>query len=142
MYSLKAKEFDNVFDVLVYTVNAMKECGYSSGEIDDYLADAVSSNNYNLINVSIDELNECNKVCKPTNKYYEDSWRDYYYRDDCAYEGFNDDSYQNQNRHYLEDDDIEAYEGFDCCKNYTYLWNDPDEIDEDMDDITDFGTKW
>ena len=146
-YSLQRQRCETAFDAVLYTVKSMKECGYSSGEIDDYIVDAISSNNAHLVDVSIEALNECNHVLKDS---YKDNFNDFYYDDDRVYQfnfesdedeyGFkinddlNDDiyfdsSYGLKPKHYWEDsDELEAYEGFDCCTNHYY------DSDEDSDD--------
>ena len=140
MYSLTAQQFNNTLDVLSYTVSAMKECGYSSSEIEDYIAEAISSNNYNLINISIEELNECNKVCRKIDDIQLENnyWKEYYYcnneddldsYDDCCYERPYH-IWENDNA--VDDieteDELEAYEGFDCCKNHQYSWSDDSDL--------------
>lgn len=166
MYNLKAQQFDNTFDVMVYTMTSMKECGYSAGEIDDYIADAISSHNAHLIDVSLDVLDECNKVFQPDDKVYTDTWRDFYYKDDCSYSDsledeeddcFYFDSFSDKPKHFWEDDNVlddiessdefEAYEGFDCCKNRQYYWDDPDKLDDEDDseseeDTYDYLNNW
>jgi len=129
MYSIKMQHFDNVFDVLYYTVSAMKECKYSYREIEDYLKDAVSSNNCHLIDSSIRIISECNKVYRSLNddcqldesQLDRDYWREYYY---C-----NDEDY---------DDELEAYEGFDCCKLHQYNFLDYDLDDKCNEDTLDY----
>lgn len=138
VYSLQRQRCETAFDAMKYTIASMKECGYSSGEIDDYIVDAISSNNTHLVDVSIEALDECNKVLRSTvPNDYEDSWRDYYYSNDNLFKFERDDvdydSFEDRPKHYWEDEDdeLEAYEGFDCCTNHQY-WYDPDE-DEDED---------
>ena len=47
MYDLTNK-FDNTFDVMKYTISAMKEVGYSNKDIEDYIIEATSKDNSNL----------------------------------------------------------------------------------------------
>ena len=55
MYDLTNK-FDNTFDVMKYTISAMKEVGYSNKDIEDYIIEATSKDNSKLIDVSIDYI--------------------------------------------------------------------------------------
>ena len=140
MYSLTTQQFNNTLDVLSYTVSAMKECGYSSSEIEDYIAEAISSNNYNLINISIDELNKCNKVCRKIDNIQleNDYWKEYYYCNNEDDLDSYDDYYYERPYHIWEkdnavddietEDELEAYEGFDCCKNHQYNWSDDSNL--------------
>lgn len=150
MYSIQGLE--TVFDVMAYTVTAMKESGFMPGEIEDYLHTALSENyNLHIINTSKEQLAECNKLCKSNNKWdYEDTWRDHYYSsmwdDDGRYcdEYDDQDSYSYDSFDYLtgkskqhniwDDDNVfndlkdeEAYEGFNTCKNYRWDCSDNDD---------------
>lgn len=135
MYSLLGK-FSNAFDVLVYTVNAMKESGYSHN-IYDYLLNAIQDNNYNLINVSSYYISECNKIISVNNKYKyinddvltcdEDQFG--LDQDEDFYEGFSD---SGGYHYYLSDDDTDddcCYEGFFDCSNH--FWDSLDNDEED-----------
>lgn len=62
MYSIQGLE--TVFDVMAYTASALKEVGYSDGEIEDYVSTALSEDyNIGVIEVSKEWLDECNKIC-------------------------------------------------------------------------------
>jgi len=151
MYSINGLQ--TVFDVLAYTVSAMKESGYVQGEIEDYIYDAVKDNcNLICIEVSKEKLEDCNNVCRQVNghscnnDWFEDTWRDHYYSslwdDDGRYNksSFDDDedTYDfltgKEKSHMWDDDNViddieskdeEAYEGFSSCKNY--LWDCTDD---------------
>ncbi len=88
MYDLTNK-FDNTFDVMKYTISAMKEVGYSNKDIEDYIIEATSKDNSKLIDVSIDYINNCNLMSHSynTNNDYENEFYNYtdnydYYYDD------------------------------------------------------------
>ncbi len=142
MFSIP-KSCDNMFDVMVYTIAAMKESDLSD-EIDDYISDAISESNWHLIEASNERLEDCNKAIK-TNKqdWYEDSWRDHYYSN-LWNESSDLDSLPNEEydlydcvtspgirRYYWEDEaiDEDAYEGFESCKNH--YWDCSEEDDDD-----------
>lgn len=137
MYSLYNK-FDNTLDVLNYTLVAMKESSYSHSEIDDYIENAISSNNYHLVDVSLDCINECNRLLRPSsnfnyinNKYYFDT-----VDEDIK---FNEDDYfcedfvnYGDSQYYLGCEDTDdCYEGFSSCNNH--IWSYFDSIDEEED---------
>lgn len=143
MYNLKSQQFEYALDVLIYTVNAMKECDYSSNEIEDYLYDATSDGNYHLVNSSLDTLNECNKVYRKLDDINDnDYWKEYYYCNDldddidcCDYEGhpFHIWEVDNVVDDVETEDELEAYEGFNCCKNHQYICDlEDDSFDEDI----------
>lgn len=149
MYSINNK-FTNVFDVMVYTINAMKEVGFNN--IDEYIEDAISESNWNLLEVSNNKIEECNKLysCKHKTSnnlewynnrdenYYSQLWND----DDLNESDFNkeDDEFLEQDAYdYLThssywdtengEDIDEAYEGFNSCHNH--IWN--CDIDNEVD---------
>lgn len=137
MYSIHG--LSTVFDVMAYTVAAMKQAGFMPGEIEDYVHDAVKDNcNLTLIEISKERLEECNKTTIVDNGF-EDTWRDHYYSslwDDSedtydymignkkTHNIWDDDNVFND----LKSDDEEAYEGFSSCKNYRW-----DSTDDDWD---------
>ena len=47
LYSIDGIE--NVLDLMAYTVSSMKEVGYSDCDVDDYIEEAIKSNNYDII---------------------------------------------------------------------------------------------
>lgn len=53
----------NAFCVLGYVSQAMKDCGYSTQEVNDYIDDATSSNYSHLLSVSYKQIAECNQHC-------------------------------------------------------------------------------
>lgn len=142
MYSIYHQVYDNVFDILKYTISAMKETGFDSSDITEFISDAIKGSNYELIATSQSKLSECNQLNRSAGDFY---W------DDCtnSYKGFTlndgEDIYDleddqdsiedlcdglNRNKYYWENDidDQEAYEGFDSCKNYCYKWDDKDDL--------------
>lgn len=144
MYNIEAQEFDNTFDVMLYTISAMKEAGYENSEIDDYIAEAIRGNNYDLVVLSSDKISECNDVLRSNRDTdFEDSWRDYYYNSEDSYD-WDDDfdlSLHSNRRHYyweddLVDDRVDEYEGFSCDKP----WNSTYEDDEDDDAYEGYST--
>jgi hypothetical protein len=148
-------EIENIFDLIVYTVSAMKKCGCEECDINDYISDSLKEKyNYNIVELSKEYLEECNTLpSKSKDQWFEDTWRDHYYAsmwdDDGRYDnadGINDevDTYDyltgnslwnNTNTvDSIEDinDDEEAYEGFDSCKNH--YWDSFDDCnDNDID---------
>lgn len=132
MYSIN--DIENVFDLVAYTVSAMKEVGYSDGEINDYLESTIkSNNNFNIVLLSKDRLNDCNLLFNkvdPTYNWFEDTWRDNYYSslwdDDGRYDEDVNDYLASRNSYNIWDDDnaVEAYEGFDSCANRYWDCND------------------
>lgn len=148
MYNVEAQLFDNTLDVMLYTVNAMKETGYESADIEEYISEAIREDNYNLILVSKDILTKCNNIIKRSSQSFDSTWRDYYYADQLSNDwddDFNQDIYGDRPSYYLEDDisedeyefdgfqydkywdstyvdddDEDAYEGFSCCKTPYY----------------------
>lgn len=126
MYDL-SNSYSNAFEVMYYTITAMKEVGFSKDEIDEYMLEATSSDNTNLIDVSMDYVSKCNEYTKAYNddlEYYEFDTSNYYnnLEDEDDYNGY---SY-NQKK-FGFDSDEECYEGFDSCKNHYYSFNDLDE---------------
>ena len=121
MYDLSDK-FSNTFDVIAYTVSAMRETGFNQSDIDDYLIDATSTHNSHLVDVSIEVIDKCNNRI---NAYNDDSLNDKYFdyldsnckyyweEEEDSYEGFSD----NYNKEYDNDDD--EYEGFDHANRYS-----------------------
>lgn len=156
MYSIQG--LDTVFDVMAYTVAAMKQSGFMPGEIEDYIYDAVKDNcNLICIEVSKEHLEECNKSfeveIEPERDWFEDTWRDHYYSSLWDDDGEryskskwddDDDDYLTGNKkshniwdddnvfNDLKDDDEEAYEGFSSCKNHR--WDCTVDDDDDFDD--------
>ena len=138
MYSLKGLE--SIFDVLVYTSKAMEESGFSKEEIDQYICEILPENNYAILEISSDYLNQCNSIHNSLhNNSFEDTWRDSYYAslmndydlEDNSEADLDSDVYSyltSKNEVWFDDPDEEAYEGFSSCKN-TYWNNRDDETD-------------
>lgn len=151
-YSIRG--LSSIFDVVAYTVNAMKKVGFIIGDIEEYLHEVASaSHNLHIIELSKDKLKECNSSnieieVTPHRDWFEDTWRDKYYSslwdDDERYNKSKwdgeDDTYDyltvNKKSHNIWDDDNvfndlkgddeEAYEGFSSCKSYYLDSNDID----------------
>lgn len=120
MFDLSNK-FSNVFDVLTYTIAAMRESGFEQSDIDDYLIDATSTHNSHLVDVSIDFISQCNNRIHAYDNDVEDIddieytpckyyWEDDEDEDEYEYEGFSDKTYYARMMDY--DDDEDEYEGF------------------------------
>lgn len=121
--------FDNSFDVVCYTLSAMRETGYSNDEMDEYLERVVSGNNYFLIKESSKTLKDCNELYDSligADEWFDNTWDQYYYTIDDEDEGeYCDNLWGRKERNIWEDDnavdDVEdAYEGFDCCPNHKF----------------------
>ena len=136
MYTL-AEGFENTFDVMAYTVSAMKETGFVDEDIETYITEAIASDNYHLINTSIKWLDECNKaiqIYKDSNynlydaTNYESLDNIYNSEDTDNYEGFSDTQYCNWDADFF-DDEKDAYEGFSDCKQYSnYYWDNNEDL--------------
>lgn len=133
MYSLHGIE--TAFDVLAYTLGAMKEVGFSSSDTEEYMIDAISADNYHLLESSLDRISSCNMYAKDQPSF-DDTWRDYYYQSMYDKEDKeNDISYCDD----YFDDDFQQYEGYstnddidDCldCNGYS------------EDDVNNLYNKW
>lgn len=144
MYDL-ANRYNNTFDVMQYTVAAMREVGFSKDEIDDYIDEATKSTNANLIDVSTDYICKCNELSDAFSKAsgyeatYSDFWESY---SDDTYDDLNDEDKYDEltgeltysskwGRDYEHDDyddDTDCYEGFNSCKRH-YYWDTDDDLD-------------
>lgn len=116
MYSIK-NGFDNIFDVMAYTVNAMKQSGFSADSINDYIEDAISGSDWNLLEVTESQLDECNNKSlynMNNNKDWRDSYYSKYYNDESDSNYY----YWDTENGEMLNDDSEAYEGFDSCSNH------------------------
>ena len=51
----------NAFSVMAYTKNAMRQSGFSQTEINEYLEKATSSDYSNLLCLSAEMVEKCNK---------------------------------------------------------------------------------
>lgn len=130
---------ESVFDVLAYTIKAMNEVGLMSGEIEDFLSDAISGSNWHLVEASNAQLEDCNRIYNEINgDWPEDAYRDHYY-DSSLWDSNDDieeDTYDyptapySTRRYYWEDDIVdeedeeeeeEAYEGLDPCSNHHWV---------------------
>lgn len=123
MYDL-SNRYDNTLSVMQYTIAAMRDVGFTQGEIEDYIDEATKSHNAHLVDVSIEYVNKCNeRVGSYNDDYYPwDDYNDQIDNDDFTYSkqwGFDnyDDSYDN--------DDFEGYEGFSGHSN-KYYWENED----------------
>lgn len=136
MYDLSAC-YENTFDVMKYTISAMKEVGFTKTEIDEYIEKATKKDNATLIDVSTDYISMCNEM----GNYYDSSCEDEY--DDSVfwdaymvkpnkvlnnkllsdkYEGY---EYSNRWGRDYDDcylDDNDYYEGFNTKKYYDDLY--------------------
>lgn len=87
MYDLSGC-YDNTLSVMKYTVNAMRETGYSQREIEDYMEEATKSNNAHLVNVSTDYICKCNELCHAydvaSDEYF--NYNDDYYYDSSLWQ--------------------------------------------------------
>ena len=156
LYSIDGIE--NIFDLMAYTVAAMREVGYGDCDVDDYIEEAIKSNSYDLIELSKEKLNDCNTLANEVNPghddWFEDTWRDHYYSslwdDDGRYSKDDDedevDTYDyltgGKKTHNIWDDDNviddietddekEAYEGFSSCKNHYWDSSEDDDYEDD-----------
>ena len=136
--------FQNVFEVLCYTVKALKESGMEA-EITDYLIEAIGDSNYNLLQVSNNYLSKCFSA---THSHDVDYWR--YFDDDKYAEEYcdcADDLYDcvHSGKYYWSDDlnyddEEEMYEGFSTCKK-TY-WDSVIDDTEDNENEEIAYAKW
>ena len=95
MYSIHG--IKNIFDVMEYTVSALKEVGYTENEINSYVSAALSEeNNLDIIRISEEWLDECNRIYNEVYTDKKDS--------DCTYDDY-DYNYYSQ----FWDDDGERY---------------------------------
>lgn len=152
LYSIDGIE--NVLDLIAYTVSAMKEVGYGDCDVDDYIEEAVKSNNYDIIILSKEKLNDCNiltnEVSSCHNDWFEDTWCNNYcssfWDDDGRYS--KDDEDEIDSYDYItgckktsddnviddiETDEVEAYEGFSSCNNHYWDSSEEDEYEDDSD---------
>ena len=144
---------ENIFDVIAYTVSSMKEVGYGDCDVDDYIEEAVKSNNYDIIALSKEKLNDCNiltnEVSSCHNDWFEDTWCNNYcssfWDDDGRYSKDDEDKIDSYD--YITgckktsddnviddietDDETEAYEGFSSCNNHYWNSSEDDEYDDD-----------
>ena len=142
MYSIHG--IKNIFDVMEYTVSALKEVGYTENEISSYVSAALSEeNNLGIIRISEEWLDECNRIYnevytdKKDSDYTSDDYDRNYYSQFWADDGerYNhttddeiDDMYDYLNVSYRNKDtfdkfncidpDEEVYEGFSSCRHY------------------------
>lgn len=144
MYSIQGLE--NVFDVMAYTISALRDSGFSESDIESYISDAFKDgNNLGVITVSKEWLNECNKM--HSSELRDSELEDYYTSfwdtsDEDSYEEDEEDSYDYLMRSQkkeaweydnaiddLEPDEEEVYEGFSSCKKYTVDYSSLDDFD-------------
>lgn len=52
----------NAFNIISYVINAMKECGFSTSDMNDYFKEATSSDYSHLIVISYDMISRCNEI--------------------------------------------------------------------------------
>lgn len=53
----------NAFAVMGYVLNAMRECKMSKEEQSDYQTKVMSSDYNNLLAISVEMIDICNKIC-------------------------------------------------------------------------------
>lgn len=156
MYSICGIE--NVFDLMAYTVAAMREVGYEDCDIEDYINESLKEDsNYGIIEFSKEKLEDCNRLARESSadgaEWFEDTWRDHYYSslwdDDGRYKEEDDDNTEDtydyltggKKSHNIWDDDNviddietddekEAYEGFSSCKNHYWDCSEDDDYDD------------
>lgn len=136
-----------VFDAMLYTVEAMKDSGFTSKDIENYVQEALEGNDIHLLEVTDNMLDDCNSLVKDCCDY-EDTWRDSYYSsfwdDDFVKDNENNDenNYDSCSDYWtvnnaLEDinnmDDVEMYEGFSSCGNH--YWDSVNGISKAIDDF-------
>lgn len=108
MYDL-SNRYDNTLSVMQYTIAAMRDVGFTQGEIEDYIDEATKSHNAHLVDVSVEYVNKCNERVGSYND-------DFTYSKQWGFDNY-DDSYDN--------DDFEGYEGFSGHSN-KYYWENED----------------
>lgn len=64
----------NAFAVMGYVSNAMRRSGYKKEEVDDYLADAQSSDYNHLLSVSVQMVDTVNEKLRQEGKLDEEEW--------------------------------------------------------------------
>lgn len=64
----------NAFSVIGYTVEAMKDAGFSKSEIDEYRKNAMSGNYNDLLVLSMDMIDQVNEALGLEDE--EDEWED------------------------------------------------------------------
>ena len=123
LYSIDGIE--NILDLIAYTVSAMKEVGYSNCDVDDYIEEAIKSNNYDIIILSKEKLNDCDILTNDGryNRDDEDEIDTYDYMTGC----------KKTNNDNMIDDEVEAYEGFSSCNNH--YWDSSEDDYEDESDL-------
>lgn len=53
----------NAFSIIAYTINAMKQCGYSRDAVETYKSEALASDSYDdLLSLSVMMVDNCNKL--------------------------------------------------------------------------------
>lgn len=55
----------NAFSIIGYVINSMRECRISQSERDLYFKDALSGDYNNLLCISFDMIDLCNKIASP-----------------------------------------------------------------------------
>ena len=60
MYTLVGVD-GNAFAIMAYTKNAMRRTRFTKDEIDNYIADAMSSDYTHLVSVSCEMIDKCNE---------------------------------------------------------------------------------
>ena len=64
----------NAFSVMGYVSSAMRRSGYKKEEVDDYLADAQSSDYNHLLSVSVQMVDAVNEKLRREGKLDEEEW--------------------------------------------------------------------
>jgi len=111
MYTIK--DLTTIMDIVSYTVSAMRESAYIDSDIDDYIDKISSENNYSIIQISKEILNDCNSIENyDSSDYFEDTWRDSYYS--SLWDDSIEDTFTNNKAHFYDDNE-DVYEGFNSC---------------------------
>lgn len=136
MYSTEG--FENVFDLMAYTVKAMKDVGRMIGDIEDYVSDSIKNCNLHIIALSKDMLDGCNEILKTnTDDFdFDTTWRDHYYSSLWdEWDDDKDDSCSSTNHKYYWDDDG-RYENDVWDEDDSYsarnkqFWEDDNAVDD------------
>lgn len=118
--------FSSVFDAVAYTLNKMKDSGYSDDECTDFISLLSVEDQCSALDMCENQLEECAKLSYRVGDI-DSTWHDSYYTslmDDYDIDDVEDCDLYNSilRRNGL---DKEAYEGFSSCKD-TY-WDDKDD---------------
>ena len=118
--------FSSVFDAVAYTLNKMKDCGYTDDECIDFISLISEEDPCSALDMCENQLDECEKISFGVDEV-DSTWHDSYYTslmDDYDIDDVEDCDLYNSILH-RNGLDKEAYEGFSSCKD-TY-WDDKDD---------------